>query len=222
MADTEFRRARSSDAIEARREALLDAARKLMEDQAPLDISLAAICGQAGLVKSAVYRYFESREDVLIEVLQEDLREFLAVGVARINARDQNDFPGLAADFAELVAARPRMACLFSHLASILERNVSAARILEIKLEMRDIFTGFVQAMAAAAPALGPRVGDAALAMNAQVSAWYGASHPHAEVREALKHPELKMFQHDFKASLEMSCRAILIGLASEAAEADR
>jgi len=126
MADQDFKRARTSDAIEARREALLNAARTLLVDQAPLDISLAAICGQAGLVKSAVYRYFESREDLLIEVLMEDMRAFLTAGVAKIATRTPNDFSALAADFAEMVAQRPRMACLLAHMTSILERKRGA------------------------------------------------------------------------------------------------
>lgn len=216
MSPKDFRRARSADAIEARRLALLTAARELLEDNDPSDVSLAAICGRAGLVKSAVYRYFESREDMLAEILLLDLKAFLEgldVAVADIKP---NDFHAAARIFAEMSAARPRMASLTAQMASIFERNISAERLLDVKLQMVALFGGFVGVVHKTLPVLGlQKAQKAAQLMHTQISALYPVSNPDETIAKVMEHPDLAVFKTDFQAELELACRAILLGLAA-------
>lgn len=216
MSPKDFTRARSPHAIEARRTALLSAARLLLEDREPSTVSLTEICARANLVKSAVYRYFESREHLLIEIMIEDFTAFLETLTIRLKELEKNDYPAIAALIAELVSERRIMASLSAHCAAILETNISEQKLLDIKLRLNQLFSAFVANFAQAAPALGPRSAEAAQAMFAQISAWYSAAHPSPELTRVLQHPDLAQFRPDFRTKLETTCRAILIGMAAE------
>ena len=57
-----FQRARRPEQIEARRCAILDAARAMLGSRPVADISLRELSESVGLAKSNVLRYFDSRE----------------------------------------------------------------------------------------------------------------------------------------------------------------
>ena len=67
-----FQRARRPEQIEARRCAILDAARAMLGSRPVADISLRELSESVGLAKSNVLRYFDSREAIFLEVLDEN------------------------------------------------------------------------------------------------------------------------------------------------------
>ena len=67
-----FQRARQPAQKQQRREALLHAAATLLDEHGLEGVSLSAIARQAGLAKSNVYRYFDSREQILLELFAAD------------------------------------------------------------------------------------------------------------------------------------------------------
>ncbi|HEU0222902.1 MAG TPA: helix-turn-helix domain-containing protein, partial [Paracoccaceae bacterium] len=75
MADNPFQRARSPEQKAHRRRAILEAAAALLAEGGIEATTLAAIAERAGLVKSNLYRYFESREEILMWLFVEDLGE---------------------------------------------------------------------------------------------------------------------------------------------------
>jgi len=196
---------------------LLAAARDLLEETNPSDVSLAAICGKAGLVKSAVYRYFESREDILAEVLLEDLKAFQMEFRETMKTVEPDDIRMVAHKFAEITASRLRMASLNSQMASILERNISSERLFTVKLQMLELFGGWVETLAIALPSFGPEKSrDAAQMLYLQISAFYSVSNPDQKIAKVLERPELVTFKTDFQTELERACRAILLGISSD------
>ena len=64
-----FQRARSEEQREARRRAILDAAAAMLTEMPLAQVTLNELSRRAGLAKSNVLRYFESREAVLLELL---------------------------------------------------------------------------------------------------------------------------------------------------------
>ena len=68
----DFERARQPEQKAQRREALLDAAAALLAERGLGDVSLSAIARRAGMSKASVYRYFESREAIFLELLARD------------------------------------------------------------------------------------------------------------------------------------------------------
>jgi len=102
-------------------------------------VTLNQLSRRAGLAKSNVLRYFESREAVLLELLDSAWQEWLARLAAELaNAVDAGAPPAergdqLAAGLATSLAARPVLCDLLSAQAAVLERNVSPQVAAEYK-----------------------------------------------------------------------------------------
>ena len=136
---TTFQRARSEEQREVRRRAILDAAAAMLAEMPVAQVTLNELSRRVGLAKSNVLRYFESREAVLLELLDSAWQEWLAwleAGLpAAVNAGDPPAGRGdqLAAALASSLAARPVLCDLLSAQAAVLERNVSTEVALQYK-----------------------------------------------------------------------------------------
>src|ERR1043165_5526334 len=75
---TTFQRARSEEQRAARSRAILDTAAAMLDEMPVADVSLNELSRRVGLAKSNVLRYFESREAVLLELLDVFLESWLA------------------------------------------------------------------------------------------------------------------------------------------------
>ena len=71
------------------RNALLDAARKILDEQTLGDLSLRAVARRAGVSHAAPYRHFPNHEALLVELAKEgfaELREGIAEAAAASSA----------------------------------------------------------------------------------------------------------------------------------------
>src|SRR5256885_10512925 len=73
-----FRRSRSDEQLEIRRQAILLVAAGMVAEMPVAELSLNELSRRVGLAKSNVLRYFESREAVLLELLDNAWRDWLA------------------------------------------------------------------------------------------------------------------------------------------------
>ena len=73
-----FQRARSEEQREARRQAILGAAAAMLAEMPVAEVTLNELSRRVGLAKSNVLRYFESREAVLLELLDSAWQDWLA------------------------------------------------------------------------------------------------------------------------------------------------
>ncbi|GAA0274775.1 TetR/AcrR family transcriptional regulator [Cryptosporangium japonicum] len=134
-----FQRARSAEQREARRRAILDTAATMLDEMPVADLSLNELSRRVGLAKSNVLRYFESREAVLLELLDhylgtwlDELADELAADVdprAGVEERSAQ----LAVVLSRSLAVRMRMCELFGAQGSVLERNVSLEVVVRYK-----------------------------------------------------------------------------------------
>jgi AcrR family transcriptional regulator len=128
-----FRRARKPEEQQQRREAILAAAAELFDAGGEQAAGLTAIAVKAGFTKSNVYRYFESREEVLLSLFLADMEVFAIDFERAVAATEVDDIDGLARAGADCFIAHRRFATLMSILASVLEHNVSEERIVSVK-----------------------------------------------------------------------------------------
>src|SRR5881227_1438028 len=102
-----FQRARSEEQREARRQAILAAAAAMLTEMPVADVTLNELSRRSGLAKSNVLRYFESREAVLLELLDAAWQDWLGRLAAALD--DSVDaaapVPGRYPRVAEAVAA---------------------------------------------------------------------------------------------------------------------
>jgi AcrR family transcriptional regulator len=134
-----FQRARSEEQREVRRRAILDAAAAMLTEMPVAQVTLNELSRRAGLAKSNVLRYFESREAVLLELLDSAWRKWLvrlaeSLGTA-VDAQAPLAERGdqLAAALATSLASEPVLCDLISAQAAVLERNVSPQVAAEYK-----------------------------------------------------------------------------------------
>ncbi len=129
-----FRRARSAQAKQAREEAILDAARALARERGVRDITLTDIAGAVGMHKSALLRYFETREQIFLRLTAEGWRQWSAELRGELERRTHATAPEVAEVVAATLAARPVFCDLLAQAPMNLERNVSIDSVRDFKL----------------------------------------------------------------------------------------
>lgn len=203
-------RARQPEQKEERRAHLLGTARAMLEEGASLhDLSLSELARRAAMTKSNVYRYFESREAVLLALLVEEWLAWFAAlkkgwrGPPRAVDGDAS-LEHLARHLARTLAARPSLCLLTSAAPQVLEQNLSEAAIREFKLLSIAHFEEVAAFMTERAPLLSrPAAVTLLHDAVAAITGLYPATHPSAAAARALDDPALCGLKRDFARELE-------------------
>ena len=158
---TTFQRARSDQQRAERSRAILSTAGSMLAEMSVADVSLNELSRRVGLAKSNVLRYFESREAVLLNLLNaaskdwlNDLSRVLPEGVdasANLGVRTEQ----VAALIATSVAQRPILCDLLSAQSSVLERNISTESVVTFKRAARSDLDTFANIVGVCVPELG-------------------------------------------------------------------
>jgi AcrR family transcriptional regulator len=125
-----FQRARRPEQMAARRSTIITSAREMLVEKNVADISLRELSDRIGLAKSNVLRYFDSREAIFLEVLDEEFQAWLADLEARLGrprARKANyaNEIRVATAVADSLTDRQLLCGLIGSMAGVLERNIS-------------------------------------------------------------------------------------------------
>ncbi|MBP8804961.1 MAG: TetR family transcriptional regulator [Kofleriaceae bacterium] len=210
-----FQRARDPDQKEQRRTDVLAAARRLVTAEGVAAVGLSAIAREVGLAKSNLYRYFGSREEILLELLTEEvaawLDEFEAAAAPLVGS---DDVDRVAQTLAHTVAARPIACALIAVVAGVLEHNTSVPAAELFKSRMLALAVRLRAALTTALPAL-PFFRAAAVVryLHAQIAGLWPMANPPPLMREIVARPAYADLACDFEADLRGSVRAMLRGL---------
>lgn len=210
-----FQRARSLEQVEQRREDILSAVEEILAREGVKGVTLMAISDRIGLSKSNIYRYFEGREDILVEVIAKQAHGLVQeLDEAWRGLPQSNDLSVCAVVFAQACAARPLFCMLFSQMATTLEEGISVRRLAALKLEFAHLIGHAAAALTEAAPALGPERAETAVRLFlSQLAGQWPLANPGPRVRAALETPELALFRRDFRKTYIQACHIILLGL---------
>src|SRR5690349_20797080 len=129
-----FQRARRPEQKRRRQDAILDAARGLALRDGVRNVSLADIAAQVGIHKSALLRYFETREQIFLELTAEAWRDWARALRTELNTACLSSEAQVADVFARSFADRPLFCDLIAHTPLNLERNVSPGAVRRYKL----------------------------------------------------------------------------------------
>ena len=221
MAVTMFQRARSEEQREVRRRAILDTAAAMLAEMPVAQVSLNELSRRAGLAKSNVLRYFESREAVLLELLDSAWQDWLAHLEQNLPAVvDAGAPPGergdqLAAGLATSLASRPVLCDLISAQAAVLERNVSPRVAAKYKRAAIANVAALGHLVLQCAGELGEHDAGRFAAAAVMVT---GALWPHAQPSAAMlaayqADPALASMRLDFTATLREVLEVLIAGL---------
>ena len=218
MPRSSFQRAREPAQKEQRRQELVHAAAELLAEGGLDAVTLSAIARAAGLAKSNVYRYFESREEILLEILLVDQRAWIAeLEHALAPLAGSGDADAVAAAIARTISARPITCELLASMAGVLERNLAAATVLEFKARLVELTIRIRNAVHAALPALPLDQSPVLLrCMHALVAGLWPMAHPPPGVADAITEAGdagLAALCTTFEPDLRDGCAALLRGL---------
>jgi AcrR family transcriptional regulator len=134
MEPPEFQRARSIAAKQLREAAILDAARSLGARRGIRQVTLTDIAEAVGMHKSALLRYFETREQIFLRLTADGWSEWSAALRAELDRLETPSPATVAAAFAATLTARGMFCDLLAQAPLNLERNVSLEAVRAFKL----------------------------------------------------------------------------------------
>lgn len=210
-------RARSPEQKEERRRHLLATARAmLLQDPDVLDLGINELARQAEMTKSNVYRYFESSEAVLMDLLVEEFAGWhtdLGVALDR-GGKNARGVEHIARVFASTIVARPLLCRLTSILPSILERKVSLERMVEFKGNLLAIRQRTAQDFHSRVPDITVQAFDQVVkhALPLIIGLW-PLSNPTGIAAQVIEQPDLRSLRYDFEHDLEHALLALMRGM---------
>ncbi|MBE1548916.1 AcrR family transcriptional regulator [Mycobacterium sp. OAS707] len=217
-----FQRARRPEQLAARRSAILTSAREMLAEKAVADISLRELSDRIGLAKSNVLRYFDSREAIFLEILDEEFAGWLAdleAGLGRPRARKPNyaNEIRVATMIADSLEGRQSLCELVASMAVVLERNISYDFARDFKARATARIAELAQLVATHLPWL-PRdfadfFAEGALTLLAGM---YPFSVPTEPVRAAIAELGITEPEQRFRDGLRIGLSTWLIGAAAQ------
>ena len=212
-----------------RRQAILDTAAAMLTEMPVAQLSLNELSRRVGLAKSNVLRYFESREAVLLELLDLAWQEWLAGLDGELSTTVEPGLPPaergdqLAATLATSLAARPVLCDLLSAQAAVLERNVSPQVAARYKRAALTDVVALTRLVSAHLPELGEHDGGRFAAATVMVT---GAVWTHAQPSPAIltayeADPTLASMRLDFTATLREVLEVLIAGLHARSSRAE-
>jgi AcrR family transcriptional regulator len=214
-----FQRARSEEQREIRRRAILDTAAAMLDEMPVAEVALNELSRRVGLAKSNVLRYFESREAVLLDLLDDfllawlaELSGELAAGVdPRHTAAERAD--ELAEVLSRSLSARTVLCDLFNAQGGVLEHNVSVEVVLRHKRSALDSLRTMVDLVRRHLPELGDSAQNVCLLTLIMAGALSAYCPPPASVLAAYAaEPALGMLNVDLREALRLAVSTAIMG----------
>lgn len=217
-----FERARQPEQIALRRESILAATLTLFEEVGFDDIRLVDIGHRAGVSKASVYRYFESKEAIFLELLVREIEAWVREAEAALASVDgAGTVDDIARIMADSLSGRPRLGSLAAKLASVLERNVGGDALRTFKRRQLALTIRLVTALHTALPALSVEGAQRFIAtIVTYQNGLFPAAHPPPAVQAVLAEPEFAPFRADYRRALRGTARLLLTALVREDAPA--
>ncbi|MFF4749150.1 TetR family transcriptional regulator [Streptomyces sp. NPDC002514] len=209
------RRARSPEAKLRRTEDLLDAARTLAAARGGVrHITLAAVTEAAGLHSSAVRRYFDSKEELLLELAERGWQQWSDMITGRLAGARGLTPEQIAAVVAATLAGQPLFCDLLTHVPLSLEGDVGIERARRYKTNAFAAHDTLVEALTAAGTMTSAQVADLiTVALGLTANLWQ-ISHPTPTLAELYaQHPRWGHVALDFEPRLTRLLQATATGL---------
>ncbi len=211
----DFQRARRPEQKRQRETAILEAALQLAMREGIRNISLADIASQVGMHKTALLRYFETREDIYLHLAIDAWRDWADVLSAEIKSLATGDIQGVAEAFGRTLHERPFLCDIFTHSPLNLERNVSVETLFGFKLAAFTSLRALATSVRVVLPDL---LEDDAVEIVGAVTAvaaalWQIVHPPQAVAQLYVEYPELAHSYNDFPATVTRLTETLILGV---------
>lgn len=211
----DFQRARRPEQKRLRQTAILEAALKLAIREGIRNISLADIANDVGMHKTALLRYFETREDIYLHLAIDAWRDWADVLGTELKSLATGDMHGVAQAFGHTLLDRPFLCDIFTHSPLNLERNVSVQTLLGFKLAAHTAILALSRALRVVLPDLSEEDSmEVVGAVTAIAAALWQIVHPPPAVAELYaENPELAHGYDDFVGTIARFTETLILGV---------
>jgi AcrR family transcriptional regulator len=211
----DFQRARRPEQKRLRETAILQAARELALREGVRNISLGDIAAEVGMHKTALLRYFETREEIYLQLATEAWRDCAEALAPEIEALPPGDVTGVATAIANALDTRPLLCDLLTHASLNLERNVSISTVLPFKLAAITAMKELSNAVRSVLPELTEQDGDDLMGSVAAIAAsLYQATRPPPTLAKLYReNPTLAHAYHDFVPTIIRLVEILVLGM---------
>jgi AcrR family transcriptional regulator len=213
--DAAFRRARRPEHKKQRYEAILAAARSQGLRKGVRNVSLADIAAEVGVHKSALLRYFETREEIYLHLMAEGWQEWVDGMRGELGELPVGSVTGLAGVLARTLADRPLLCDLMMHTPLTLERNVSLESVRAYKVSAYASLADGAALLRRVLPGLTDAdVADLMVVVTAVAAALWQTTHPPPTlVALYAEDPALAHVHMEFVPGLQRVIEVTLSGL---------
>lgn len=216
------RRARSPQDKQQRRQDILEGAWELLQSRAWVELTMSDVAEASGLSKAALYRYFETKESLFLEVEEARLGEWLHGLGAELDQLPRPASPeAVGTLIADSLVARPGLPRLLALLHVILEQNVPFDAALAFKRALHEWLVRLGGRLEAALVSLPKGRGfGAAMQVHALCIGLWQMADAGPVVKRLLERPELRSLRLDFHPALATGAATLLRGLLAREAVA--
>ncbi|GGJ77746.1 TetR family transcriptional regulator [Deinococcus aquiradiocola] len=212
----EFRRARTEEQRQQRRGHILGTTREMLQGRRLAELSFNEIARGVGLAKSNIMRYFESREAILLTLLQEDYAAWVdEVETELAQSMQPDPIERVAEVLSRTIMARSLLCELLTATPTVLEHNVTTEEIIPFKL---GIQASMGRLMTLLSPALGtwtPEQKGVFLGeLHATVTHTWALAHPASALEAAYAaRPDIAVMPNPAQVVVREAIATVLTGL---------
>jgi AcrR family transcriptional regulator len=211
----DFQRARRPEQKEQRREAILAAAATLARRDGVRAVTLSEIARAVGIHKSALLRYFETREQIFLELTGREWDGWREATIAALSTVAPADAEAVARALAASFVERPLLCDLIPHTALNLERHASVEAVHAYKLTSLGAVDAVAAALAGPLPDLDDEARREVVSYVALLAgSMYQIATPPKPLADLYKRePKLGHSHLDLDARLTRATRVTIAGL---------
>jgi AcrR family transcriptional regulator len=197
-----------------RRRAILDAALALWTESSYDGLTMDGVADRTGLAKGTLYRYFATKEELLLELFEKLIAGWLQEVNRRLDrARGILGPAQVGRILGRTLQGREALPRLLTLVGGILEHNISDARARTFKDLLRTHMAGTARCLARRLPSLGEAGATRFLLHAYALLAGLGQmAYPAPVIRRVLEEPRFEIFRIDLSREFAAGASALLRG----------
>jgi len=210
-----WQRARTDEKKSERKEVIYQAALTLFKKGGYDTVSFNAIAVEAGFTKSNMYRYFDSKDDIFLNVFADLFDKWVASFSQQLQSLEQVVEAKVFAEvWVSSLLAQPKLLDLMPILFTSLERNSSFEQLLEFKRLSMNLLYGLTLEITRIYPDIEGEKAFKLLTLSyaATANSWAATMQSEA-LKKVYQLDEFQVLKPDFEKDLTTSIEIIISGL---------
>lgn len=131
-----FQRARSEDQIQDRIREIIDAASSIYNSSGYEGLNFSAISEYTKFTRPNIYKYFKTKDEILLIILKEDFKSFLISLIKSFKLNKLYSLYEISEIWTDTLIKHSRLLELYAILFTTIEKNVSVESLAEFKKEL--------------------------------------------------------------------------------------